>query len=163
MLNLTRRDLDSAYGSMRDAHSYIQRHRDTGETVTGQVVRTAMTSAGALAVGLASGRYGALHLSGSTIPLDLAGGVLGHLAGFFGLAGRYSDHLHDFSNGVLAGWLTKWAIGYGTEMRRQKGLPPVMTVISGLGGGGQRPRAIGCAGAEPMTEAELAAMAHQVR
>lgn len=162
MLNITRRDLDEAYGSMRDAHSYIQRYKSQGESVTGQLVKTLLTGAGAVSVGVASGRLGALHLNGSSIPLDLAGGVLGHLGAFFGLAGKYSEHLHDFSNGVLAGYLTKWGIGFGTEMRRQAGLPPVMTVVAGSEPGRLPSAAVG-AGAQPLTEAELTAMAHSVR
>lgn len=166
MLAITRRDLDDAYASMRDAHSYIQRASGKGETVTGQVVETLGVVAGALGVGVASGRFGALQLAGSPIPLDLAGGLLGHGLAFFGLAGKYSENLHDFSNGVLAGYATKWGIGFGTEMRRKSGLPPVMTVagetMTSPNRGGM-PDQFGCAGAEPLTEAELAAMSHAVR
>jgi hypothetical protein len=163
MLNITRRDLDEAYTSMRDAHSYIQRYRQGGERVTGQLVQTLEVGAGALAVGVASGRFGALNIAGSPIPLDLAGGILGHALGFFGLAGKYGEHLHNFSDGVLAGYLTKWGIGFGTELRRKAGQPPVMTVAGTEDIIGYAPAAqMGC-GAEPLTEAELASLAHSVR
>ena len=165
MLNITRRDLDDAYSSMRDAHSYISRYREGGERVTGQLVQTLEVGAGALAVGVASGRYGSLQIAGSApIPLDLAGGIVGHALAFFGIAGKYSEHLHNFSDGVLAGYLTKWGIGFGTEMRRKAGLPPVMTVA------GDEPGLLGSysggsAGSfrDPLSEAEIAGLAASAR
>lgn len=161
MLTITRRDLDDAYSSMRDAHSYIQKYKAGGEQVTGQLVQTLEVSAGALAVGVASGRFGALQIQGTPVPLDLAGGILGHALGFFGLAGKYSEHLHNFSDGVLAGYIAKWGIGFGTEMRRKANLPPV-TTVSGEMGPASAPQ-MGCGKAEPLTEAELAGLAHAVR
>lgn len=162
MLNITRRDLDDAYASMRDAHSYISRYREGGERVTGQLVQTLEVGAGALAVGVASGRYGALQIAGSApIPLDLAGGIAGHALAFFGLAGKYSEHLHNFSDGVLAGYLTKWGIGFGTEMRRKAGLPPAMTVAGEEAGllGGRGVESI----RDPLSEAEIAGLAAGAR
>lgn len=171
MLTITRRDIDDAYSAASAAHRHVQGYKATGESVVGQVVQSLEVSAGAFGVGLANGYYGALHIQGSEVPLDLAGSVLGHLAGFFGLAGKYSEHLHNISDGVLAAYTTKVGIGVGTQMRAKKGLPPVMTVSGS--GKGPAPRmgyaqspSVGCSpnvGAEPLTEAELAAMAHSVR
>jgi hypothetical protein len=161
MLNITRRDLDEAYSSMRDAHAYIGRYKAGGERITGQLVQTVEVSAGALAVGVASGRFGALQIAGAApIPLDLAGGLLGHALGFFGLAGRYSEHLHNFSDGVLAGYLTKWGIGFGTELRRKQGLPPAMTVA-----GEDRALLSGASAAHssPLSETELLNLAQSSR
>lgn len=172
MLTITRRDIEDAYSAASAARDHIKGISNKGESTVGQLVQTIEVNAGALAVGVACGRYGALHLQGSSIPLDLAGGVLGHLAGFFGLAGRHSEHLHNFSDGVLAAYTTKFGIGLGTKMRADKGLPPAMTV-SGSG----EPARMGYApqhaqmphsqaqhvGNEPLTEAELAAMAHSFR
>lgn len=177
MLTITRRDIEDAYSAASAAHRHVQGIKDTGESVMGSIVQTVEVNAGALAVGVACGRYGALHLQGSTIPLDLAGGVIIHGAAFFGLAGRYSEHAHNFADGVLAAYTTKFGIGLGTEMRAKKGLAPAMTVS---GSGNAQPR-MGAAppaqhhmhghhhkpvphvGDEPLTEAELAAMAHSFR
>lgn len=174
MLTITRRDIEDAYSAASAAHRQVQGIKGKGETTVGQIVQTVEVNAGALAVGVACGRYGALHIQGSTIPLDLAGGVLGHLGAFFGIAGRYAEHLHNLSDGVLAAYTTKVGIGLGTEMRAKKGLPPAMTVS---GSGNPQPRmgydpgpahqvSMGhgpSVAQAPLTEAELAAMAHQVR
>jgi len=171
MLTITRRDIEDAYSAASAARDHVRGIQGKGETTVGHLVQTIEVNAGALAVGVACGRYGALHLQGSTIPLDLAGGVLGHLAGFFGLAGKYSEHVHNFSDGVLAAYTTKFGIGLGTKMRADKGLPPAMTV-SGDGprmGSTQEPQQVGVGtnglhvGEAPLTEAELAAMAHSFR
>ncbi len=182
MLQITRRDIEDAYSAASAAHRHVQGIKGKGESVVGQLVQTVEVNAGALAVGVACGRYGALHLQGSTIPLDLAGGVALHGAAFFGLAGRYCEHVHNFADGVLAAYTTKFGIGLGTQMRADKGLPPAMTV-SGLGEGGFRmgasherrlPHAAHAprtghqaraphVGNEPLTEAELASMAQSFR
>ena len=177
MLTITRRDIEDAYSAASAAHRHVQGIKGKGESVAGSLVQTVEVNAGALAVGVACGRYGALHLQGSSIPLDLAGGVLIHGAAFFGLAGRYGEHAHNFADGVLAAYTTKFGIGLGTKMRADKGLPPAMTVSGSdqpqYRMGGQAPHQVGTnglhrtsgqhVGEEPLTEAELAAMAHSFR
>ncbi len=173
MLTITRRDIEDAYSAASAAHRHVQGIKGKGESVVGQLVQTVEVQAGALAVGVACGRYGALHIQGSTIPLDLAAGVVIHGAAFFGLAGRYGEHAHNIADGVLAGYTTKFGIGLGTKMRTDKGLPPAMTV-SGIDeparmGYAPAPHHIGTNGVnhqvgnDPLTEAELAAMAHSFR
>lgn len=161
MLTITRRDLDEAYGSLRDAHSYIQQYKQGGERTIGQVVQSVEVAAGALAVGVASGAVGPLQVQGVPVPLDLLGGLAGHTAAFFGLAGKYSEHLHNFSDGVIAGYLTKWGIGLGTEMRRKAGKPPVSVVAGEFAyDTSQKTGYPQFGAAAPLTEAELASLAH---
>lgn len=167
MLNITRRDIDEAYASMRDAHSYIQRYKGQGETAVGQLTQTLGVSAGALGVGILSGRFGALHIAGSKIPLDLAGGIIGHGLAFFGLAGKYGEHLHNFSDGVMAGWITKWGVGLGAKMAVDAGKapPPVTAGVHHQQLGASPAGNAGNAGPRkaPLTEAELTGMAHGIR
>lgn len=183
MLTITRRDIEDAYSAASAARDHVKGISSKGESVAGQLIQTIEVNAGALAVGVACGRYGALHLKGSTIPLDLAAGVAIHGAAFFGLAGRYGEHAHNVADGVLAAYVTKFGIGLGTKMRADKGLPPAMTVS-----GDDEPARMGYdpraargqihrpehpsqsqrsqhahVGNEPLTEAELAAMAHSFR
>lgn len=179
MLTITRRDIEDAYSAASAAHRHVQGIKGKGESVVGSLLQTVEVNAGALAIGVACGRYGALHLQGSSIPLDLAGGVFLHGMAFFGLAGRYGEHLHNVADGVLAAFTTKAGIGIGTEMRSKAGLPPAMTV-SGSGNPQPQhpnhghhmhphhapPHQVGPAphvGDEPLTEAELAAMAQSFR
>jgi len=170
MLTITRRDIEDAYSAASAARDHVRGISAKGESVAGTLMKTVTVNAGALAVGVACGRYGALHLKGSTIPLDLAGGVLLHGAAFFGIAGRYGEHAHNFADGVLAAYTTKHGIGMGTKMRADKGLPPAMTV-SGIDSEAPRmgydiPHHVGNGlhvGNEPLTEAELAGMAHSFR
>lgn len=169
MLNISRRDIDEAYASMRDAHSYIQRFQGGGETVVGQLTQSLAVGAGAFGVGVLSGRYGALHINGSSIPLDLAAGLTGHALGFFGIAGKYSEHLHNFSDGVLSAWLTKLGVGVGAKMAMDAGkpAPPVTAGAPRLATGFQpstrQNHRDSIAGRAPLTEAELAGMAHSIR
>lgn len=171
MLQLTRRDLADSWNAARNAHSFIQGYQKDGERVVGQITQTLEVSAGAVGVGILSGRFGALHLAGSPIPLDLAGGLLLHGAGFLGFAGKYGEHLHNFADGVLAGWLTKWGVGLGASMREGAGLPRVPVTAGQLpsapthapmtGASSRTNHTTGCGA--PLTEAELAAMSHGVR
>lgn len=178
MLTITRRDIDDAYSAASAAHRHVQGLRGKGESVMGQVIQTVEVQAGALAIGVACGRYGALHLKGSSVPLDMAAGVALHGAAFFGLFGRHGEHAHNLADGVLAAYTTKVGIGIGTKMRADKGLPPAMTVSGsdglsaphwqapqfGAGGGTDKMGSNGLnVGEDPLTEAELASLANQFR
>jgi hypothetical protein len=192
MINITRRDIDAAYKYANDG---LSRARDPdargASRVLGKMLETGEVIAGAAAVGVASGRFGPLNINNTQVPLDLVGGVSGHLIAFW-LGSGVGDHLHNFSNGVLAGYFTKLGVGLGTTLRMKAGMTP-FTVFTGdkdkegHGGldfgfpsrevnlpfdvAGEQARLHGGmpaygAGAEtggPLTEAELAALAQQVR
>jgi len=179
-INITRRDIQAAHDY---ASRSLSRARDPERGSAGQVLdkllETGEVLAGAAAVGVASGRFGPLNIANTPIPLDLVGGIGGHLLGFW-IGGKTSDHIHNFSNGVLAGYVTKLGVGVGNTLRAKAGQVPFTTMGEGeeilSSFSGERARMHGGmpaygAGAEtgaapsggPLTEAELAALAQQVR
>lgn len=164
-LSITRRDIEEAHSYARDALRNVRGMSQAGENVVGSVVQTLEVAAGATAVGVLTGRFGPLHFAGNPIPLDLCTGVGMHLLAFMGIAGQHSPHLHNFADGILAGYLTKFGVGFGTEMRAKAGKPALnLTDISG-DEVGRAPAQMyaGRGPVTPLSESELAAMAQAVR
>ena len=161
MLNITRRDIEEAHSYARDAMRQVQSMRGTGENVVGNVVKTMEVAAGAMGVGVLTGRFGPLRMNGNPVPLDLAAGVAMHLLGFMGLAGKHADHLHNFGDGVLAGYLTKFGVGYGTKMRADAKKAPLSLVD--IAGEDDDAALIGGRTVAPLSVSELTAMAQAVR
>ena len=176
-LSISRRDIDEANRYARDAMSRVSRDpgRYGGEGVGQRLTRTAEVALGAVGVGVLSGRFGPFNVNGTPVPMDLIAGVGLHLLSFMGLAGAASPHLSNVADGVLAGYLTKFGVGYGKVWAQKAGVPP-QTVVGAaygdrsLGAHGNLhsglPKALGIpafVGAEPLTSAELAAMAQAVR
>lgn len=162
-LQITRRDIEEAHSYARDAMRQVQGMRGTGENVVGNVVKTLEVAAGATAVGVATGRFGPLHLAGNPLPLDLAAAVGMHILGFMGIAGAHASHLHNFADGVLAGYMTKFGVGFGTEMRAKAGKPALNLVDIAGEEKGRPGQLYGKRASQPLTESELAAMAQAVR
>jgi hypothetical protein len=86
-----------------------------GEETVGHLVSAAEVSATAFAFGALQGRQGPIEVVG--IPVDLGTGALLHLAGFFGLAGGASEHLHSFADGALASYFFTLGRGVGINMK----------------------------------------------
>jgi hypothetical protein len=169
---LSRRDVDAAYSYANRSMRRLRDPEKDEKSVLNKLLQTGEVLAGAAVVGVASGRFGPLNVAGTPIPLDLVGGVGGHLIAFW-LDGTASKHIHNVANGVLAGYVTKLGVGVGAKLRTKAGLSPfTLQDVTGadpmllaepqidiVG------RAVGLhkTGAAPLTEAELAALAQQVR
>lgn len=179
MLTLTRRDIEDAYRTVSETNRRMRDYQGKAEGGVGVVVRSLGVMAGAGAVGVLSGRFGALRFADkgilSNVPLDAAAGLAIHAAGIFGVAGRHSEHLHNFADGVLAAYVTKFAVGYGATLRQKANLPPI-PVTAGTGRVGPTDvRQLPAQAAshanihatssrpKPLSEAELAAMAQAAR
>jgi len=180
MLTLTRRDIEDAYRTVSETNRRMRDYEGKAEGGVGVVVRSLGVMAGAGAVGVLSGRFGALRFSDkgilSNVPLDAAAGLALHAAGIFGVAGRHSEHLHNFADGVLAAYVTKFAVGYGATMRQKAGLAPI-PVTAGTAAGRVGPTdarqlpaqaqnvhtTSAMSRPKPLSEAELAAMAQAAR
>lgn len=164
MMAMSRRDVDSLYGSMRDAHHYIESRRDSSggkKSVTSKVLGALEVGAGAAGVGLLAGRMQTTSIGNTGIPFGLALGFAGHAAAFFDLAGKYDEHVHNLANGAIAGWLAMWGAGQGMKMREKAGLP-LGPITAGTSGSPQQMMP-GQPQRSPLTEAELAAMSARVR
>ena len=171
---LSRRDVGELYASSRDARKFVEQRRDPPSKSPGSLaLQTLESGAGAVGVGMLAGRMGTTSIGATGIPLGLALGAAGHAAAFFGLAGRYASHLHNLSNGAIDGWLALWGAGRGAQMRLQAGEPaaPIVAGASPRAFAASRPLSEfelrGMAGGrgpvQPLTEAELAAMAQEHR
>ncbi len=114
--------------------------RGKTESAVRQAVTLAEVGITSFGFGIVHGRYGAVDVVG--VPVDLGLAVLLHGAGFFGLGGKYSHHLHGFANGALASYFVGLGTGVGLEMKK-KALGAAVT-----GAKGHR-----------LTQAELEAMA----
>jgi hypothetical protein len=173
---LSRRDVDAAYSY---ANRSMRRLRDPekGEgSVLKKLATTGEVLAGAAIVGVASGRFGPLNIPGTPVPVDLAGGVGAHLLAFW-LDTPDAMHLHNVANGILAGYVTKLGVGVGAKLRTKAGyspftlqdvtgaeepMEPMMLAQPQFDIVGRNVRTSGNSAA-PLTEAELAALAQQVR
>lgn len=167
---ITRRDVDDLDASLKESREYL---RDQAKTTDGPKglfagsLRTAGVATGALAAGLAYGRYGDT-LDRSPVPIDLAVGLVGHTLAYFDVLGDWSERVHDLSDGFIASFATKMGIGYGTSLRARHDppLPPVtiagrQAVLADPRTGGQADRLIAPRMPSPLTEAEHAARAHR--
>lgn len=169
---LSRRDVDSAYAYANKNMRRLRRDPDDGDSsehgVLNKLLNAGEVIAGAAAVGVASGRFGPLNIGNTAVPIDAVGGVALHLLGFW-LDNNVSRHLHHLGTGALAGYATKAGVGYGTSLRMKAGLSPVAVSGEPLPAGGYDVIGQGVDGydvvgaAAPLTEAELAALAQQVR
>ena len=165
--------MDDLRVSMRDAQQYLASERDPQRSrgeITGRLIRTAEVGAGAAGVGLLAGRLGTSQIGNTGVPLGLALGALGHTLAFFGLAGRFENHVYNVSDGAIAGWATMWGAGQGRLMRERAGLP-VGPITAGMDGMGACPPhappqlmpAYARPTERPLTEAELQIMAANAR
>ncbi len=117
---------------LRDHYSSLQRRMDgvrkKGESVVGELVCAAEVSAGAFTFGAIQGRYGAVDVLG--VPADLGAAVILHLAGFAGVAGKASEHLHAFGDGALASFFFTLGRGVGVNWKKKLGSPAVSGDLS---------------------------------
>lgn len=171
MIQLTRRDLEEAYAKASDAHRIVSGYRTHGEKIAEHAIQSVEVLAGAAASGIVAGRFGAPHLKLGTqvMPLDLLGGVALHAAAFFGLFGKYGEHVHNFGDGVMAQYMARWGVGYGTHLREKAGLPRIAGASpQGVAQMSERAAARrhippSSSRRAPLTEAELAGIASQAR
>lgn len=152
-LQITRRDLSRALSAAKSARDALSIHTPTVSNVTHRASEAGLINGAAFLTGLVQGRLGPMLLPGN-IPAAAAVGLAGHVAGLFGLAGKYDDQLHSISNGILSGYAHTLGMGFGGRMRTKAGLPAIWgTSLAGaLGSGASGP-----------TDAELRAMSRSVR
>lgn len=106
----------------------LQRAKSKVEKTTARAIHTLEVGVSAFGFGVLQGKTGGVEIVG--VPLELLTGVGLNLAGYLGLGGRMSDHLHGLGDGALAAYLTtvgrgvgqKWGSGTGIlESNRSAG------------------------------------------
>jgi hypothetical protein len=93
----------------------LSRFKEKAQETTEKVVRTVEVGSMALGMGILQGRSGSIEVMG--VPLELGAGVALNLLGYFGAAGKHSDHLNNFGDGALASYLTTVGKGVGAAMK----------------------------------------------
>jgi hypothetical protein len=185
---LSRRDVDSAYAYANRNMGRVRRdpESDSEKGVLNKLLNAGEVILGATAVGVASGRFGPLSIGNTAVPFDAVGGIALHLIGFWLDSPNVSRHLHHLGTGVLAGYGTKAGVGIGRTLRSKAGFgvnpndirgedddrtPDALRGYDIVGQGIDGYDVIGqgidgydvVGAASPLTEAELAALAQQVR
>lgn len=122
----------------------LSRFKEKAAETTEKVVRTVEVGTAALGMGIVQGRAGSVEVMG--VPLELAVGVGLNLGGYFGAAGKYSDHLNNFGDGALASYLTTVGKGIGAQMKAKS-----------LGGGAPKQVTGPSKGVGDLTPEEIAA------
>lgn len=127
-----------------------------GEEAMGHMVQSMEVGVAALGFGWAEGRYGSIELLG--IPANLGASVVMHGLGYFGMAGKHSEHLHNLGDGALASYLHTMGVGIGARSRpaargANAGAMNVLPSASGATSGAEVHQA------QPLNDEELAALA----
>lgn len=110
--------LKSRYESLAKRADGV-RHKT--ESAVEHLVSSAEVSGSAFALGVVQGKYGPVSVVGIPLDLTVAAGL--HLAGFLGLAGKASPHLHSFGDGALASFF--FTLGRGTGAKWKATTPAV--------------------------------------
>lgn len=138
-MRLTAGDIFRARNRVMSLQGKLAGVSKKAEGVIETAIRTTLAGGTAFGMGVVNGRYGGVKLVG--VPLDLGVAVTAHLAGFLGLAGRMSGHLHSVADGSLCSYLTTQGRGVGIKMAaKTDGKPALAERIQGELGdlGGQR-------------------------
>jgi hypothetical protein len=123
-------------GSIKEAYGKLQakwsRYRDQAEKATGVAVNTVETVGTAALLAYLRGRYPSTKTDEKTkkvayttdllvagIPVSLIVGLGGHVAGFAGLLGKYSEHGHAVGSGALAEYATSMMFAVGNKARAE--------------------------------------------
>lgn len=143
--NITKAHLSRLAHRAEGLQKRMARFKEHAQKTTEKVVRTVEVGAMALGMGIVQGRAGSVEVMG--VPVELGTGVALNLLGYFGAAGKYSDHLNNFGDGALASYLTTVGKGVGASMKaKQAGALP----------GGAQPT-LPAKGSSDLSPAEIAA------
>lgn len=115
MLAISKTELDKVYGKATSAIRKARAVTERADAAVSRVVTTSEVSAASFLLGLAQGKWGSIVVLG--MPVDLLAGLGLHLAGFAGVAGRQSLHLHAFGDGALASFFSGLGFKVGTSMK----------------------------------------------
>jgi hypothetical protein len=103
----------------------LGRYKEQAQATLGVVVQTSEIGIAAFGFGVIRGKFPEPALFG--VPVDLAAGLGMHILGFFGGAGNYTEHAHNFGDGALASYLS----ALGTGLGKQWGAPAAQKQIAG--------------------------------
>jgi hypothetical protein len=117
--HVSKAQLVRAHERLQSLQNRIAKFKDHAAKTTEKVVRTVEVGVAALGVGVLQGRSGSIEIMG--VPAELGLGLGLNLLGYFGAAGKHSDHLNNFGDGALAAYLVTVGKGVGTAMKAKSG------------------------------------------
>lgn len=112
-IQLSRQHIGHMHDRLQSLQRRVERFKDRAQETTKKFVRTVEVGVGAFGVGVMQGRTGGIELVG--VPAELLGGLGLNLAGYFDVAGNYSEHLNNLGDGMLAAYLATVGRGLGAE------------------------------------------------
>lgn len=111
--SITKKQLSQAHDRLQGMRNRIARVKAEAEATTEKVIRTAEVGGTAFAFGVLQGRTRGVEIMG--VPVELIAGIGLNLGGYFGVAGKMSDHLNNVGDGALAAYLVLMGQGVGAE------------------------------------------------
>jgi hypothetical protein len=102
--------------------------RKSAERSTEKMLRTAETGGAAFTMGVIQGKTGGVEIVG--VPIDLGLGLTLNVLGYFGAAGKMSDHLNNVGDGCLAAYLTTVGRGVGQNWGQKGSLSEKSSGVS---------------------------------
>jgi hypothetical protein len=121
-MKLTTNDLKRAATRAESMRNRLTNLKKRTEKVAERAVHTVEVGTSAFAFGLLQGKTGGVEVVG--VPAELLAGAGLHLAGFLGLGGKMSSHLHGFGDGALASYLTTMGRGVGVQWAAKAAATP---------------------------------------
>jgi len=122
-LQVSKASLTRAHERLGSLQKRLQTVRKAAEHTTEKFLRNAETGGAAFALGVMQGKTGGVELMGMPLELWLGAGL--NLAGYFGIAGKHSDHLNALGDGALAAYLTVMGVKVGAEWKAKSAAPAV--------------------------------------
>jgi hypothetical protein len=114
-----------ALGMLARTRAKLKTIRENSEQTINTVIGTAEASGTAFLLEYARGRNGTiddeghLELMVGGVPVSLIVGLGGHVAGFMGLGGKASSHLHNVATGGLAAYTAQMGLRMGQKSANQ--------------------------------------------
>lgn len=118
------------------AEKTLERQKEQKKEWFAQGIALVEVGGAAFGFGLLQGRRGGMpEIPYIGLSADLFTGLVLHLVGFMGWAGKYGDHAHNLGNGAIASWAVNQGALLGEKMRKESetGAPAATT---GLTSGG---------------------------
>lgn len=114
---VTRAEVQRLSARALSARKSAGKLKEKSEQVVGEMVATTEVGLSAFACALLNGRYkadGGLKIA--NVPVDMAGALGFHLAGFLFVGNDAAAHMHNFGDGCLAGYLTRQGVKQGLRL-----------------------------------------------
>ena len=112
-LQISKQHIGKMHERVQSLQNRIAKIKDKTEEATAKFVRSCEVGGAAFASGVIQGRFGGMEIMG--VPVELGAGIALNVLGYFGAAGKHSDHLINIGDGALAGYLSATGRGLGAE------------------------------------------------